>query len=224
MKNSWLFSSNGKGVAISIGLHLFFLGLAYYIQRIPTLGTSSGAAYTIALQPAPAHTGAKSQPADHTPQEQMQVARPITTQVDKPFKNQLKSNRLPRRQRRQKAVGKVPKKIAQPDKAPKIDERALYNKGKNCTKQTGATLELRGWEWDTVPNPNDTTEELGRIVFEIKVDRNGEIVSIQTIEKTVTPMVEKIYADALRVLTFTKTTQTPSNISTGKVTFVIVAK
>ncbi|TSJ81456.1 MAG: hypothetical protein NMK33_03105 [Candidatus Cardinium sp.] len=224
MKTSWLFSSNGKGMAISMGLHLFVLALACYIQRIPTLGASSGVAYSIAIQPITAHTATKEQSADHKPQEQMPVARPITTQTDKPLKNQLKGKRLRPRQQHQKKLGKVPQQIRQPEQPSKIDEKGLYNKGKNCTKQTGATLELRGWEWDTVPHPSDTTEELGKIVFEIKVDKNGEIISIQTIEKTVTPMVEKIYADALRVLTFTKTTQTPSSISTGRVTFVIVAK
>ena len=224
MKSSWLFSPNGKGMAISIGLHLFVLGLAYCIQCIPM--ASSGQAYRIALQPANAYAVAKHHPSNHAPQAPIQAASRPATQTDKISKNQLKNKRFRPKQQHQKQPGgsKVPKKIVQPHKTPKIDERGLYKIGKNPAKQTGATLELRGWEWDTVPNPNDTTEEFGKIVFEIKVDKDGEIISIQTIEKTVTPMVEKIYADALRALTFSKTDEAPSGISTGKVTFVLVAK
>ncbi|WP_419241755.1 hypothetical protein [Cardinium endosymbiont of Nabis limbatus] len=227
MKSSWLFSPNKKGMAISIGLHLFFLGLACSIQHIPAPGVSSGATYRIALQPTSMYTVSKDRPSNDRPQPQIQGRRLDATQMDQPSsKHPLKNKRLvPKKQRQKQPRGlRAQPKTAQPPKVAKIDERGLYNRGKNPTKQTGATLELRGWEWDTVPDPKDGTEEFGKIVFEIKVDKNGEIISIQAIEKTVTPMVEKIYADALRALTFTRTTDTPSGISTGKVTFVIVAK
>lgn len=222
MKSRWLFSPNGKGMAISIGLHLFVLGLAYYMQRIPAPGASSGQAYRIALQPTTTYTIAKDYPSNHNLQAQIQTAHPVVTQTNQVSKK--KNMYLRPQQQHQKQPDGSTQKLAQPRKAPKIDERGLYNRGKTRAKQTGAILELKGWEWDAVPNPNDTTEECGKIVFEIKVDQDGEIISIQTIEKTVTPMVEKIYADALRALTFSKTAETPSGISTGKVTFVLVAK
>lgn len=222
MRNSWLFSPDGKGIALSIGLHLFVLGLAYFIQRTPVPGISSGQTYRIALQPASAYTAHHQ--SDHASQASIEALRSIATQADKPSKSQLKKKPLrpPKRRRKQRAG--APQKRLQPHQAPKIDERGLYNRGKSRGKQAGATLELKGWQWDTVPDPKDMTEEFGKIVFEIKVDEDGEIISIQTLEKTVTPMVEKMYADALRALTFSKTAETPSGISTGKVTFVLVAK
>ncbi|MCT4696855.1 MAG: cell envelope integrity protein TolA [Candidatus Cardinium sp.] len=224
MRNSWLFSPDGKGITLSVGLHLFVLGLAYFIQRTPVPGISSGQAYRIALQPTSAYTAANHHQPEHVPQASIQTVRSAVTQADKPSKNRFKKKPLRPPQRRRKQMGGAPQKKSQPDQAPKIDERGLYHSGQNRGKQAGATLELRGWEWDTLPDPKDTTEEFGKIVFEIKVDEDGEIISIQTMEKTVTPMVEKIYIDALRALTFSKTAETPSGISTGKVTFVIVAK
>ncbi|WP_250238491.1 hypothetical protein [Cardinium endosymbiont of Oedothorax gibbosus] len=197
------------------------------MQRIPTAGASSGQAYRIALQPATIYTITKDHPSNHNPQAQKQTARPVVAQTN-PSSKKKNTYLRAQQQHRKQLDGKGTQKLAQPHKkplkTPKIDERGLYNRGKNCVKQTGAILELKGWEWDAVPNPNDTTEECGKIVFEIKVDQDGEIISIQTIEKTVTPMVEKIYADALRALTFSKTAGTPSGISTGKVTFVLIAK
>lgn len=222
MKSSWFFPPDGKAMAISIGLHLLVLGLAYYMQCIPAPGTSSGQAYRIALQPTTTYTAAKDNPSNHNPQAEIQTTRPVVTQTDQASKQ--KNKYLRRQQQHQKQPDGSTQKLAQARKTPKIDERGLYKRGKNCAKQTGAILELKGWKWDAVPNPNDTTEECGKIVFEIKVDQDGEIISIQTIEKTVTPMVEKIYADALRVLTFSKTAETLSGISTGKVTFVLIAK
>ncbi|WP_342265621.1 hypothetical protein [Cardinium endosymbiont of Philonthus spinipes] len=226
MKNSWLFSPNGKGMALSIALHLFALGLTYCIKRTPAPAASSAQSYRIALEPAITHTIAEHHLPNHTTGPSLQAAHLATTQPEQPANHQRKHQYTRPKQQHQKQPGGLrrPQKLKQPRKVAKIDERGLYNKGKNHAKQTDATLELRGWEWDAVPRPNDTTEEWGKIVFEIKVDKEGEIISILTIEKTVTPMVEKIYADALRALTFSKTADAPAGIATGKVTFVLIAK
>ena len=105
-----------------------------------------------------------------------------------------------------------------------IDTRGLYKINEN--REAGALLELAGWIWDHVPEPQDNTRETGKLVFEIQVDDLGEVVAVETIEKTVSPWVEQIYKEALVKLTFSKTTQdrvyTP--ISTGKVTFILQAK
>ena len=105
-----------------------------------------------------------------------------------------------------------------------LDDRGLYTI--NQDKPTGARLELAGWVWDAVPQPQDNTEESGKIVFEIKIDELGEVIAVKTLEKTVSPLVEKIYKESLIKLTFSKTADntvdTPT--STGKVTFIIQAK
>jgi hypothetical protein len=105
-----------------------------------------------------------------------------------------------------------------------IDERGLYTT--NQDKQTGASLELVGWVWDNIPQAQDTTSETGKLVFEITIDDLGEIIAVKTLEKTVSPLVEQIYKDAVAKLTFSKTTEnrTYANTSVGKVTFLIQAK
>jgi protein TonB len=105
-----------------------------------------------------------------------------------------------------------------------IDERGLYTTDQD--KQTGASLELIGWIWDNIPQAQDTTSETGKLVFEITIDDLGEIIAVKTLEKTVSPLVEQIYKDAIAKLTFSKTTEnrTYAATSVGRVTFLIQAK
>ena len=66
----------------------------------------------------------------------------------------------------------------------KIDERAIYGaKG----SADGASLQMAGWNWDNIPRPNDSSNENGRIVFEITIDDQGEIIGVRTIEKNGEP-------------------------------------
>lgn len=105
----------------------------------------------------------------------------------------------------------------------KIDKRALYGaKG----SADGASLQMAGWNWDNIPRPNDSSNENGRIVFEITIDEQGEIIGVKTIEKTVSPTVERQYRLAVEQLTFSTTNDNvrPAATSTGRITFVIRAK
>lgn len=236
MNYRWLCSKHGKGMAISIGLHLFFIGLGYLTQLELGSGMPHGKTYTIALKRLKTYNNAnkieaveKANQVQNKVQETEQETESVILEAKTPIHQPkvVKKERVRPQQKKQNQSGlskaKTTQKVTQSKN--KIDKRGLYNVG-NLAKKTGATLELTGWEWDMTPNPKDTTEEYGKIVFEIKVDENGEIISIQTIEKTVTPMVEKIYSDALRELTFSKTStkQPYSSVSTGKVTFILVAK
>ncbi|GEM_PF-134937 len=101
-----------------------------------------------------------------------------------------------------------------------IDARALYG---TPGAADGAALELSGWDWDYLPKPNDTSDENGRIVFQITIDDAGYIIGIKTLEKTVTPAVEKIYRDEVLRLTFSPTSDNsrPAPTSTGRITFII---
>lgn len=101
-----------------------------------------------------------------------------------------------------------------------VDSKALYG---SQGGGGGARLDLAGWNWDELPRPDDRSQESGRIVFEIKVDDQGEIISVRTIEKTVSPAVEKIYRDEVENLTFHKTAENtrPAPVSTGRITFII---
>jgi protein TonB len=104
-----------------------------------------------------------------------------------------------------------------------VEARALY--GKQGGGGGGPSLDLAGWRWDFVPNPNDNSKENGRIVFEIRVDDNGEVIGVRTLEKTVSPAVEQLYRREVEKLTFSPTSNSiPAPISTGKITFIIRSK
>jgi hypothetical protein len=107
---------------------------------------------------------------------------------------------------------------------PTIDKRGLYKSAEH--KKTGASLELVGWIWDSAPQPQDNTDEIGKIVFEVTIDDAGEIIAIKTLEKTVSPLVEQLYKDEVAKLTFSKTNKnmsyTPTSI--GKITFILQYK
>ncbi len=104
----------------------------------------------------------------------------------------------------------------------KVDERAIYG---NPGAGGAASLDMAGWIWDYIPRPNDQSEENGRIVFSITIDDVGEILSIRTLEKTVTPEVERIYRVEVEKLTFSTTGDNvrPASSSTGTITFIIKA-
>jgi hypothetical protein len=102
-----------------------------------------------------------------------------------------------------------------------LDAKALY--GKPGGGAGGSSLELSGWMWDDKPNPNVPNNESGRLVFEIKVDSNGDIVSIRTLERSVSVEAEQACRRSVEKLTFSKTGSNVPALSTGKITFVIRA-
>jgi periplasmic protein TonB len=103
-----------------------------------------------------------------------------------------------------------------------LDAKALY--GKAGGGAGGSSLDLSGWTWNEKPNPNVPNNESGRLVFEIKVDSNGDIVSIKTLERSVSSEAEQICRRAVEKLTFNKTGANVPEISTGRITFLVRAK
>lgn len=105
----------------------------------------------------------------------------------------------------------------------KIDARALYG---NPGGGDGFSFNMDGWTPDFIPKPEDTSNESGRLVFRIKIDDMGEIISVTTIERGVGPAVEKIYKDALYKLTFSKTSDNNlvAPFSTGTITFILKSR
>lgn len=101
-----------------------------------------------------------------------------------------------------------------------LDSRALYGKSGGGG---GSALDMTGWTWDFIPKPKDTSSETGRLVFEIKIDDQGEILSVRKVEGTVSPAVEKVYRAEVEKLTFSRTSDNNivAPISTGKISFVI---
>lgn len=105
----------------------------------------------------------------------------------------------------------------------KIDSRALYGKPGGGG---GAALDMTGWNWDFLPKPNDLSNETGHIVFEIKIDEEGEILSVRTIEKSVSDPLVKMYRLEVAKLTFSQTSvnSKPAPTSTGRITFIIKSR
>jgi outer membrane biosynthesis protein TonB len=105
-----------------------------------------------------------------------------------------------------------------------VDARAIY--GKSGGGQNGPSLDLAGWMWNFAPNPDDTSNENGIIVFEIKVDERGDVVGVRTLEKTVSSTVELIYRKEVERLTFSPTpgSSRPAPVTTGRITFIIRSK
>jgi len=89
----------------------------------------------------------------------------------------------------------------------------------------GGTLEINGWDWDFVPKPNVTDNSTGRIVFNIEVDDNGELIRYEKLSSGVSPAAERACIEALQKLTFTKKpgAKVPP-VSKGRITFVIRAQ
>ena len=111
----------------------------------------------------------------------------------------------------------------------KVDEKALYgNKGKGGNGNGGgggASLNLTGWTWSAKPTVNDDSDESGKIVFQIKVDDQGDVISIRIIEKTVSQSVAEIYKKAVERINFVATSSgdRPSS-STGTIVFLIKSR
>jgi hypothetical protein len=85
---------------------------------------------------------------------------------------------------------------------------------------------MTGWNWDDLPKPQDNSNASGRIVFEVKIDEDGEIIGIRTLEKSVPDPVVNIYLAEVRKLTFSRTSANSrvAPTSTGRITFIIKAK
>jgi periplasmic protein TonB len=103
-----------------------------------------------------------------------------------------------------------------------VDAKALY--GKQGGGSGGSSLEIAGWLWDEIPKPDVADNESGRIVFQIKVNEEGLIENIRTLETTVSPATERACREEIQRLSFTKTGANVPEISTGKITFVIRSK
>lgn len=109
----------------------------------------------------------------------------------------------------------------QGDEKGTVDSRALYG---NAGGGGGSSLQMSGWYWDSKPQVNDV-EESGKLVLEIVIDDKGNIMTIKTLETSVSPTVEKNCKDAVRKLTFSRTAgASVAATSKGTITFVIKAR
>ena len=85
---------------------------------------------------------------------------------------------------------------------------------------SGTGLDLDGWDWDRVPKPVLPGNERGEMLYEIKVDEDGELINIKPI-KILSAEADRICRAEIAKLTFTAK-GTPK-AATGKIKFVIKA-
>ena len=157
---------------------------------------------------------------EKAPAKQVEVVEKVKEPVPKPKQESL----YPGSAKKSANQGDDAEKVGDKGKEDgKIDERAIYGaKG----SADGASLQMAGWNWDNLPRPNDPSNENGRIVFQITIDDQGEIIGVKTLEKTVSPAIERLYREAVADLTFSRTSTDirPAATSIGKITFIIRAK
>jgi outer membrane biosynthesis protein TonB len=83
-------------------------------------------------------------------------------------------------------------------------------------------LQIAGWSWAEQPKKPKLSDAnvRGKIVFEIVVDADGEIIEINTIENQLSPSAERLCKQEIEKLSFVKTSggKTPER-TTGRVTF-----
>lgn len=87
----------------------------------------------------------------------------------------------------------------------------------------GFGLQMAGWNWDSPPQaPRLPDNENGRIVFEIVVDENGEIMKIETLERGLSPEAEKLCKEEIQKRSLVRTSggAAPEQ-SKGKITFIL---
>lgn len=182
-------------------------------------------------QPAESNIQEASQPAAtvdvHSPDvEQEETVEENTTQVESDQTEQQEEKVVVEEQVEPVKEETGTPAQSEPTEEPQIDERALYtNPASGQGESQGASLQMTGWRLASIPDPNDDSQESGQIIFEIKVDSDGYIVSIRTLTSTVTPAVERAYRRAVEQLILEKTDDyQPARISTGKITFILKAR
>ncbi len=110
----------------------------------------------------------------------------------------------------------------QGDKDGTVDARALMG---TQGGGGGGMLEMAGWKWDNEPDPKETTNESGKIVFEIIIDERGEVISANSLSRTVSASLVRIYQAEVMRLTFSKISSGQAALRTeGTITFTIKSK
>ncbi len=119
-----------------------------------------------------------------------------------------------------KSEGTDPKKTGnEGDPDGDVDQRGLMKGGGDG----GPVLELTGWTWRTRPNPNDESQETGKIVFRIRIDDRGQVLRVILEESTVSAALVRVYQKEVEKVSFKPlgSNSRPAPFSEGKITFVI---
>ncbi|CCH01173.1 hypothetical protein FAES_3164 [Fibrella aestuarina BUZ 2] len=103
-----------------------------------------------------------------------------------------------------------------------INAKEFY--GKPGGAKSGVALNVSGWAFGSNRLDKDDSDENGKIIYQIKVDSDGNIVSARPLQQTVSPSVESFYRrQVMRFKLRPKGSVTPSDLATGTLTISISA-
>ncbi|MBO0935967.1 hypothetical protein J2I47_05360 [Fibrella sp. HMF5335] len=104
-----------------------------------------------------------------------------------------------------------------------INAKEFY--GKPGGSSSGVALNVSGWAFGNNRLDKDDSDEGGKIIYQIRVDSDGNIVSARPMTQTVSPSVERFYQrQVLRFRLRPKGSVTPSEITVGTLTVTISAR
>jgi periplasmic protein TonB len=111
----------------------------------------------------------------------------------------------------------------QGDPRGKIDGGSMMGKPGTGGGSAQAISGFQGWRKGKLNLPKDNTDETGKIVFQVKVDDQGEVISISVLERTVSPSVVDFYkrqvqSQMTRIL---NPDGNPPSVSTGTITIYL---
>jgi len=254
-RNSHKDASQKLAIAISVCFHALLLLGAHYLPFRQLAGSSSGYSIALSpawsrqangLEDVTSESVPSSRPTTPESEDKSTTQSPVKNnpaktpiQAAEATQEKILNNKVPEEPQDSPGKATTTEQSDSPAKdlseastaidlvqeaAKTIDERSLYKVHQG--KQAGALLELAGWRWDAAPQPQDNTDESGKIVFQIIIDNSGEVIAIKTLEKTVSPLVENIYKEALTTLNFSKTADNAvyAPTFTGKITFILQFK
>jgi protein TonB len=107
----------------------------------------------------------------------------------------------------------------------KMDAKALYGPQGGGGGGDGFGLSMGGWIWADNPTVPDLPDnENGRIVFEIECDENGDIIGINTLERSLSPKAEQLLKEEIMRNSLQRTSGKAPERSKGKVVFTLKTK
>jgi protein TonB len=175
------------------------------------------------------------------------VKKPVEKVVEKPAEKKVEKKEVDKRAVMEGGAGGIagtkketpgnnngdkPGKVGdQGDPRGTLNGKALYGDpgtggGSGGGNGAGTAISITGWAPDNKPKIDKDQVDEGKVVFRIKIDDQGNIISVVVIEKTMSTASVEICKREVEKLTFTPTSENPNPAptSTGTITFIIKSR
>lgn len=103
-----------------------------------------------------------------------------------------------------------------------LDSKNYYGTPGNGGNGGNGALNMAGWHLEANPKVENAAKESGKVVFTVKIDEDGRILSVNPIEKQVSEALVKRCRDEIYKMDFIKNRDNASTAesATGTITFV----